>query len=55
MNKKVRLYQQPQISVFSVAINHLMSASRDEDQGRNRVKDWEDSNSHTEEEGTYTF
>ena len=55
MKQVRRFYQQPQISAYSVSKNHLMQLSGKEVQSGNRVKDWENSNSNTEDGGTFTF
>lgn len=50
-----RFYQRPQISVYFISTNHLLSLSSEGVKSGNRVKDWEDSNSNTEDGGTFTF
>ena len=55
MKQVRRFYQQPRISVYSVATNRLMSLSGEGGHSGNRVKDWEDSSNNTEDGGTFTF
>ena len=54
MKQVRRFYQKPQITVYSVVTSHLMAGSGGAVSG-NRVKSWEDSDSNTEDGGTFTF